>query len=92
VFTRDHKKYFCSEFPDERHLVRFILMLSSHVCLGLPKGPFPSDFPTKIHFACISLLSHASYNHRHLIPFDFPQQQHFSKTTNYEAPPYYVFV
>jgi len=26
---------------------RSILILSSHLSLGLPKGPFPSDFPTK---------------------------------------------
>jgi hypothetical protein len=33
---------------------RFILMLSSHLCLGLPSGPFPSGFPPK---SCIRLYS-----------------------------------
>jgi hypothetical protein len=26
---------------------RYILILSSHQCMGLPSGPFPSGFPTK---------------------------------------------
>ena len=28
--------------------LRFILILSSHLCLGLPKGLFPADVPVKI--------------------------------------------
>jgi hypothetical protein len=39
---------------------RSSLILSSHVLLGLPSGPFRSDFPTKV-FSCISHLSHACY-------------------------------
>jgi hypothetical protein len=31
--------------------LRSILILSSHLHLGLPSGPFPSDFPTKILYA-----------------------------------------
>jgi len=29
---------------------KIILMLSSHLHLGLPSGLFPSGFPTKIHY------------------------------------------
>jgi hypothetical protein len=27
--------------------LRIVLVLSSHICLGLPSGPFPSGFRTK---------------------------------------------
>jgi hypothetical protein len=40
--------------------LRPILMLSSHLRLGLPSGLFPSDSLTK-NFVCISDLCHASY-------------------------------
>ena len=43
---------------------RYILISSSHLCLGLPNGHFPSDFPTKIlytpllpPYALLSLFS-----------------------------------
>ena len=37
---------------------RSILILSSHFCLGLPSGLFPSGFPTKTLY--MPLLSHTS--------------------------------
>jgi len=39
--------------------LRSFLMLSSHLCLGLPTCLFPSGFPTKI--LCTSHLSHMCY-------------------------------
>jgi hypothetical protein len=52
--------------PDESNLpseptcisLRSVLILSSRLCLGLPSGLFPSDFPTKI---LCSLLPHTCY-------------------------------
>jgi len=36
-----------SPYPTSHFLKILILILSSHLCLGLPSGLFPSDFPTK---------------------------------------------
>jgi hypothetical protein len=37
--------------------LRFILILSSYICLGLPSGLFPSGFPFKfLHVILISLV------------------------------------
>jgi len=33
--------------------LRSIIILPSHLCLGLPGGPFPSDFPTKMLYASL---------------------------------------
>jgi len=48
------------------------LLLSSHLCLGLPSGLFPSEFPTKI--PCTPLFSHTRYMPRpsHSSRFDHP--------------------
>ena len=40
---------------------RSVLILSSHLCLGLPSGLLPSDFSTKtcMHFSCPPYVLHA---------------------------------
>jgi hypothetical protein len=39
--------------------LRSILILSTHLCLGLPSSLFPSGFPTKIPYAFLFSLIHA---------------------------------
>jgi hypothetical protein len=51
--------------PSQPISPRSILILSSHLCLGLTGGPFLSDFPTKILYAF--LLLQACYMHHPLI-------------------------
>jgi len=48
----------------------FILILSSHLCLGLPSGIFPSGFPTKTLHATILSPIRATCP-THLILLDF---------------------
>ena len=53
---------------------RSILMLSSHLCLSLPSGLFPSRFPTKILYApLLSLIRPTCLVH--LILLDFITQK-----------------
>jgi hypothetical protein len=46
--------------------LRSSLILSSHLCLGLPGGLFPSGIPTQIfvwisHISCVSYMPHTSH-------------------------------
>ena len=49
---------------------RSIVILSTHLCLGLPSGLFPSGFPTKTLYAPISSPIRATCS-AHLILLDF---------------------
>jgi len=43
--------------PDQFLFLNIHLILSSHLCLGLPSGPFPSGFPTKtLYTPLLSLI------------------------------------
>jgi len=53
---------------------RFIL-ISSHLCLDLPRGLFPSSFPTKILYAILISSLHATC-HTHLIHFTWNMHIH----------------
>jgi hypothetical protein len=49
--------------------LRFILILSNHLHLGLPSGLFPSAFPTHILYAFLFYPIHATC-HAHFIFLD----------------------
>jgi hypothetical protein len=63
--------------------LRFILILSSHRCLDLPSGRFPSDFPTKVlrHSPSPPFVLHA-------LPISSSFDE--AKSTSYESPHYEV--
>ena len=52
---------------------RYIIILSFHLCLGLPSGLFPSGFPTKSHFTPLLSPIHATCP-AHLILLKFITQ------------------
>lgn len=65
--------------------VRFILVLSSHLCLGLSNYSFLQVFPSRL---CISAVSHACHTPwpSHLLRFDHPNisQDNINQTPHYE--------
>jgi hypothetical protein len=71
-------------------LLRFILVLSTHPCLGLPHGLFTSVFPYQCPI-CIPLLPIQATCTAHLILLNFIILIIFGESTSYEAPHYAVF-
>ena len=69
---------------------RSILILSSHLCLGLPIGLIPTGFPTKTLYN----LSHPPYA-LHAPPISFfstlSPQQYWGRSTDHLVPHYVVF-
>ena len=63
---------------------RFILILSTHLRLGLPSGLFPSDFPTKTLYAPLSSPIRATCP-AHLILLDFITRTIFSEEKKKQA-------
>jgi hypothetical protein len=70
--------------------VRSILILSSHLHLGLPSGFFPSGFPTKI-LHDFSSLPCVLYPPPLSSSLTWSPSQYLVKSTSYEAPHYAVF-
>jgi len=68
---------------------RFILILSTHLCLGLPSGLIPSGFPTKTLYT----PSHHPYA-PHAQPISFlpilSPAQYWARSTNHLAPRYAI--
>jgi hypothetical protein len=68
-----------------------ILILSTHLCLRLPSGLFPSGFPTNILYIFLS----SPFVLLHALPISSSLTLSFSlylvKGTSYEAPHYVVF-
>jgi len=64
-------------------------LVSSHLCLGLPSGLFPSQLPTKILYEFLSSPMCTTCP-AHLILLDFIIL-YMVKCTNYEVPHYAVF-
>ena len=67
-----------------------ILILSSHLCLGLPSGLFPSGFPTNTR----AHVYHSPYV-PHALPISFvsilPPAQYWVRSTDHSAPHYAAF-
>jgi hypothetical protein len=69
--------------------LRFILILSFHLRLGLPSGLFPSGFPTKILYVFLSYPMQAKCP-AHLILLDLIFLITLDQPYSYEAPHYAV--
>jgi hypothetical protein len=73
VFTRALHWYLSSAIsiqfiPPHTISLRSILILFTHLRLGLPSGLFPSDFPTNILYDCRFSPIRAAFPAHHILP------------------------
>ena len=71
--------------------LRSILILSSHLSLGLPNGLFPPVFPTKTLYTPVLSTIHAACP-AHLILFDFITRTKFGEEYRSLSPSFYSFL
>lgn len=55
-----------SKYPTHRISLKYILTLSSHLCLGFHSNLSPSDFPTKTLYALLFRACYMHYPSHHL--------------------------